>query len=203
MPLAVLTRHGLSEHNLDTRFYMGRSPGSRLTDAGRAQAEILGQRLARDWPVSRIVASSLPRCLETASIVAARAGIREVHPDEAFWELSKGDWEGRMPRAGVPAALQQELDADPFHFRFPGGESFADVQARVVPAFRRWELRGEAESVLYVLHGDVLAALFQHLLGFPPERVRDYLVAPCSVTRFGRVAGSYRLLGYNENPAAG
>lgn len=30
-----LTRHGLSEHNLNTEVFMGRSPASRLVEEGR------------------------------------------------------------------------------------------------------------------------------------------------------------------------
>jgi len=197
--LALLTRHGLSEHNLNTRVFMGRAPHSRLTDAGRAQAGALGQHLARSCRVDQIVSSSILRCVETAAILAECLGV-PAHPDDALAELSKGDWEGRMPRDGVPEPIQRELDADPFHFRFPGGESFADAQARAAPAFDRWEQRFKNRTVLYVLHADILAALLQHVLGFPHRKIRDYLVAPCSLTRLERLEGRYLLLGRNEAP---
>ncbi len=133
----LLTRHGQSEHNLNTRFYMGRQPQSRLTELGRQQATRLGEHLAATTPVAHIVASSLARTVETAERIASPLGIDTIHTADAFWELSKGDWEGRMPRNGVPADFQQAMAADPVGFRFPGGESFAMVAERVVPAFRR------------------------------------------------------------------
>ena len=46
MTRILITRHGESEHNLNTRFFMGRSPSSRLTEKGREQARRLGRRLA-------------------------------------------------------------------------------------------------------------------------------------------------------------
>src|SRR5262245_15869136 len=101
-PTVLLTRHGESEHNLNTRFYMGRAPESRLTAQGREQAARLGRHLAASRPVGTIVASSLPRTVETAELVAKALGSAQVRTEDAFWELSKGDWEARMPRDGVP-----------------------------------------------------------------------------------------------------
>src|SRR5262249_4054661 len=97
-----ITRHGQSEHNLETRFYMGRSPASCFAGEGRPQAQRLAERLAGDGRVRHVVASSLPRTVETAQIVATRLGLAPVHTDDAFWELSKGEWEGRMPRHAPP-----------------------------------------------------------------------------------------------------
>jgi broad specificity phosphatase PhoE len=197
-----LTRHGLSEHNLSTRFYMGRSPASELTDVGRAQARRLGERLAERRAVGHLVASSLLRAVETARIVAQRLGVAEVHEDDAFWELSKGDWEGRMPRDGVPAAERRQLAADPLGFRYPGGESFALVERRVAPAFRRWLERFPAGGVLFVLHGDVICALLHALLEFPAADISRYLVRPCSLTELAEESGRFRLVRFNEDAAA-
>jgi broad specificity phosphatase PhoE len=204
-PAVLLTRHGTSEHNLETRFYMGRSPESRLVPEGREQARALGTYLAETHPVARIVASSLPRARETADLVAARLGGVPVDADDAFWELSKGDWEGRMPREGVPDAERTRWERHPFDFRFPGGESFSDVAARVVPAFDRWLARCSGEPLLFVLHGDVICALLRHLLALPPEGVRALLVRPCSLTELVPEAGAWRMLRFSDDgflPAA-
>jgi probable phosphoglycerate mutase len=195
----LLTRHGLSEHNLQTQLYMGRSPASRLVAEGRAQARALGAHLARREAVQRIVASSLPRALETATLVAAELGGVPVHADDAFWELSKGDWEGRMPRDGVPEPERSAWELHPFGFRFPQGESFALVAARVAPAFAEWVGCYGRERLLFVLHGDVVCALLQHLLGTPPDQVRCYLVPPCSLTEVARANGAWRLARFGED----
>ena len=204
-PYVLLTRHGTSEHNLVTRFYMGRSPDSRLVQEGRDQARALGAYLARTRPVAHIVASSLPRARETAEIVAAALGAVPVQEDEALWELNKGEWEGRMPRDGVPEPERALWEEHPYDFRFPGGESFADVAARAVPAFERWIARCAGEPVLFVLHGDVICALLRHLLALPPDRVRTLLVRPCSVTELVPEGGAWRMVRFSEDgfqPAA-
>jgi broad specificity phosphatase PhoE len=193
-----LTRHGLSEHNLNTRYFMGRSPPSRLTEQGREQARRLAARLAADARVRHVVASSLPRALETAQIVAGRLGLASLHSDDAFWELSKGEWEGRMPRDGVPAEVQRRLAEDPLGFQYPGGESLAQVEQRVAPAFWRWCTDLQPGGILFVLHGDVICALLHHLLRFPAPEIRDFLVAPCSLTELERQGDAVRLVRFNE-----
>jgi broad specificity phosphatase PhoE len=198
-PLPVLlTRHGASEHNLNTQFYTGRSPASRLTDEGRAQARALGSNLVAHHAVSRIVASSLPRTMETAELVASTLGQVPVHAEDAFWELSKGNWEGRMPRDAVPEPERSEWELRPYRFCFPNGESFADVAQRAVPAFHRWLATYPQDHLLFVLHGDVICALLQQLLHVPENSVRTLLVKPCSLTELAPTETGWRMLRFSE-----
>ena len=195
----LLTRHGTSEHNLNTRFYMGRSPASHLIEEGRAQALALGAYVSAQHHIGQIIASSLPRTQETAELVASKLGGVAVHLESAFWEMSKGDWEGRMPRNGVPEPSRTEWDERPYRFRFPGGESFADVARRVSPAFERWTNQFPGQQLLFVLHGDVICALLQRLLNSPEEDVRKMLVKPCSITELERHGGKWRLLRLSDD----
>ena len=194
-----LTRHGVSEHNTNTAYYMGRSPDSRLTAQGQEQARSLGRRLARLGGVDRIVASSLPRTLETAERVAAECGAVRVEGEQGFWELSKGEWEGSMPRNGVPAEIAAAIQADPFGFRYPGGESYRDVVARAAPALDAWVQRSAGQRVLFVLHGDVIRAVLYHLLRFPSDAIRDAAIFPCSLSEFLHEPGRYRMVRYNDD----
>ena len=199
MPATLyLTRHGVSEHNTNTLFYMGRAPASRLVELGRLQAQSLGRRLARQGRPSRIIASSLPRTMETAELIAREAGISQVQGEDAFWELNKGQWEGRMRRDGVPAETAAAIKADPFRFRYPGGESYQDVVNRVVPALDTWREKLSGETALFVLHGDVIRAVLYHLLRFPPDRIRDAVISPCSLSEFLYEEGHYRMVRYND-----
>lgn len=193
-----VTRHGVSEHNLRPDIYMGRSPGARLLPEGREQARRLATRLAKLPPLQRIVCSSLPRTMETGEVIGAALGVAEVHGEDAFWELSKGTWEGSMPRTHLPAELQRALEADPFGYRYPQGESYGDVALRVGPAFERWVAASEGRSVLFVLHGDVIRALLYHLLRFAPEKIGDFETDPCALTEFYRQPGRYTLVRFND-----
>jgi len=193
----LITRHGASEHNLTTHLFMGRAPASRLVEAGREQARRLGRRLAREAPPARIVCSSLPRTVETAEIIAALTGDPPVAPEDDLWELSKGDWEGAMPNP-PPAAEQARVAADPFGFRYRGGESYADVVARAAPVFDRHLAAPPAGALLFVLHGDVIRALLYHALRFPPERIGAFQTDPCALTEFRAGPEGLHLVRFND-----
>ncbi len=117
-----ITRHGFSEHNRRTEVFMGRAPDSRLTEEGRRQARQLGERLAAGTNLHEIVCSSLPRTVETARIIGDATGVSNIHDDDALWELSKGEWEGRMPRE-LPREVAREMGDNPFDFTYGNGAS--------------------------------------------------------------------------------
>ena len=211
--IVYLTRHGLSEHNLKTDVYMGRSPESRLVAAGREQARRLGARLAggefagdglaAEKMVQKIIASSLPRTEETAGLIGQALGLENVETEDAFWELSKGDWEGVMPRWELPEPIARALAEDPFGFRYPGGESYRDVTARAAPVFDAHVSANPGVPLLFVLHGDVLRALLHHTLGFPPEKIGDFIIDPCSLTELRWIEGRYHLARFNDGAHLG
>lgn len=192
-----ITRHGVSEHNLNTEVFMGRSPASRLTDEGRAQATLLGKRLAREAAVTRIVCSSLPRTMETAELIADEIGCAPPLPEDAFWELDKGCWEGAMPR-DLPPEVARDVAAEPFTYCYGGGESYSDVVRRAAPAFERWVAELQGETPLFVLHGDVIRALLFHLIRFPTDKISDFLIDPCSISEFSYAGGRYETVRLND-----
>lgn len=197
--IIYLTRHGLSAHNLRTEVFMGRSPESHLVAEGRQQALLLGARFSREGlSLDKIVASSLPRTMETARLIAEAVGIDTVEGEDAFWELSKGDWEGLMPRLNLPEAVAQALKADPFGFRYPGGESYRDVTKRVAAAFDSHVAAHAGRALLFVLHGDVLRAVLHHTLRFPEDKIGDFILEPCSLSELRWRDGRYHLARFND-----
>ena len=176
---------------------MGRSPESRLVPVGREQASSLGVRLSLEGVVEKIVCSSLPRTLETAELIGAELGL-EVEPVAAFWELSKGNWEGVMPRHDLPPDVKSALETDPFGFRYPEGESYADVCARAVPEFKKYLAANVGGKLLFVLHGDVLRVLLFHMIGFPENKIGDFVIHPCSLTELFLENGRFHLVRFND-----
>ena len=90
-------------------------------------------RLARDLPrPDRIVSSPLARCTALAQALADRLDL-SVAIDPAIAEMDFGDWEGQrwddIPRHQIDAWAGDFFGARPH-----GGESVADVMARVGPA---------------------------------------------------------------------
>ncbi len=193
-----ITRHGFSEHNLRDDVFMGRAQESILTDAGREQARSLGARLAREARVERVICSSLPRALETAEIIVGITGVARLHPEDAFWELSKGDWEGKMPKE-IPRQVRLEMEAAPFDFRYGGGESYREVVERTSPVFDRWVAAHPGETLLFVLHGDVIRALLYHAIRFPEDKISDFTIDPCSLNELRSEDGRYHVVRLNDS----
>ena len=125
--------------------------GGRLcgrTDVGLAEwdGEAARARLAPRIGGLRLVASPARRCVETARAFG------EPQTDARLWEQDHGDWEGRA-WSEIPD-LGPLPPADLAAHRAPGGESFADLCARAVPA-----LRAMAGCAAVVHAGTVRAAL--------------------------------------------
>ncbi len=142
----IFLRHGETDWNA-----RGLSQGRTdvpLNATGLAQAEAAARSLAGQG-IARVVASSLGRAQQTAHIVADALGLG-VTTDAALQEASFGNQEG-LPMGGW-------YDDWVAHGITPaGGESFADLQARVVPAVNR-ALAGQG-LVLIVAHGAMFRAV--------------------------------------------
>jgi len=183
MTRILVTRHGEGEHNLITNVWVGRAAQAPLTALGWEQARLLGERLAIESPPQRIVCSSIGRTVDTAREINRSIGLDTIEPDDAFWELTKGSWEGTMPRV-LPPEVKRELDADPFGYQYPEGESYRILWQRIAPAFDSWVARYANETILFVLHGDVIRALLYHIIRFPAHRIGDWVTDPCAITEF-------------------
>lgn len=128
--MIALARHGETPYNAERRF-QGHLPVP-LNAHGREQAHELAKVAAqRAW--SALICSPLARARETAEIVGAAIGLSPVE-DARFAETDCGDWTDRSfdeIAAEQPEAFAAYQRADP-GFAFPGGESFAAQQARVL-----------------------------------------------------------------------
>jgi len=162
----ALLRHGQTPLSIERRF--AGSGDIDLTELGAAQARAAAQRLARRAvPIGAIVTSPLRRARRTAE-EAARATGAPVRVDDDLRETDFGAWEG-LTFAEVsrqwPAAMREWLassDAAP-----PGGESFADVDRRVMTALGRLLASYPAATVLVVSHVTPIKTLVRHALSAP------------------------------------
>jgi broad specificity phosphatase PhoE/ribonuclease HI len=189
-----LLRHGQTEHTPERRF-SGRNDLP-LSRTGRAEAEAAGVR-AKELGIEAVVASPLRRTRETAEIVAAALGL-PVTLDEDLVELDFGDLEGLTfdeARAKHPLAARRFLDD--VTVAAPGGESIADVSARVARARRRILDRHAGRTVLIVSHVTPIKLLLAAGLGAGDEVVhRVFLEAAslCSVAWSSDGRASVRLV---------
>jgi broad specificity phosphatase PhoE len=124
-----------------------------LNEAGRAQARDLGRAFAGRG-IELVVSSHLVRARETAELIHQELGGElPFVVDPRLAESHRGEWETRRFSAIVreePEAWQQYRD-HPETFRFPGGESLAAQQRRVLACLRDCALDGRTS--LLVTHG--------------------------------------------------
>ena len=77
----------------------------------------------------------------------------------------------------------------PTTVRFPGGESYADLEARAAAAIATLARQQAGRRVVVVTHGGVIRAVLRTVLGFPAERLFRIAVDPASVTTLEWVEG--------------
>jgi probable phosphoglycerate mutase len=180
----VLVRHGVTAHTVEKRFSGGlasANPG--LSDEGRAQA-----RAVADWlapmaeHVDAVVASPVRRTRETAEIVAERLG-KDVDVEPGFAEMEFGRWDGlTFEEVGKqhPRSLEAWLgsvDVPP-----PGGESFRQVEERVLAGLQRLVDRHAGGTVVVVSHVTPIKTLVAHAVDAPLEAVFRMELTPASVS---------------------
>jgi broad specificity phosphatase PhoE len=192
-----LIRHG--EHELQDRVLVGRAPGVALSPRGRAQAERLAARLARE-EIAAIYASPLERAQETARPIAAHLGI-EMGTDEALQEMDVGAWTGRPVNELVADRAFQLFNRFRSGSPPPGGESMLDVQCRMVALVERLRRQIPGADVALVGHGDPIKAVLAYYLGVPLDLSQRIEVATGSLSRLEVEEWGPRLLGLNEVPA--
>jgi ribonuclease H / adenosylcobalamin/alpha-ribazole phosphatase len=179
--VTILLRHGQTPMSVQKR-YAGLADVP-LTEVGVQQAAAAGKRLASAG-LTAIVTSPLARAVRTAEEVAAASGA-PVEADEGFRETDFGAWDGLTfaeVRQRWPAELTAWL-ADPA-VAPPGGESLADVTARVEGALRRVLAGHQGRTVLIVSHVTPIKTLVAvALLAPPPALYRMHLdvAALCQV----------------------
>ena len=189
MPTIYYIRHGETEWNAD-----GRLQGTQdipLNDLGCRQAAAAGAILAdlfardgRNETSLGFVASPLGRARSTMELVR---GSLKLPPDQyaidiRLREIGYGEWEGST------LAQMQAQDPDVFARRQaekwtvppPGGESYAEVQARVSD----WYHQLTADTVA-VAHGGTARALMVALGIETPSSVADLTIEQGAVYLFG------------------
>ncbi len=102
-------------------------------------------------------------------------------------------WAGSAYDA-VYAETGVEAWRDPAALRPPGGESFADLVARLGRALDRFDPAANAgdafpRDVIAVAHVGTVRAALAHALGLAPAAALRFCIAPLSLTRIDRLAG--------------
>ncbi len=185
-----LTRHGEAEYETDV--FSG--SGGSLTRRGREQARELGRRLAGER-VAAVYCSSVARAVQTAELAAAQLGV-DVVVREGLQEFGPGDLLGQAVGEGLFADVMHAwLDGDPDR-QVPGGESGAEISARVFAVLDRIADEHRGETVLVVCHGGAMCASLAHA----GAAGLDLEVANCASYRLEGDSGGWLPHGWHPLP---
>jgi len=176
----------------------GRLPGVGLSVKGRAEIAVVAGRLAAE-KIEAIYSSPLQRTRETAEILADRLGLPIQYREDVI-ELDFGEWTGLTADQIRQDERWQMWGNCRSIAAIPGGESWRQVQDRVVGALFDLRRRHPSGSIVLVSHGDVIRAGLLFALGMPLDFYSRIEVALASLSTIRLDDSGIRVLALNEWP---
>jgi len=164
-----LLRHAEPLHLFQEKYFLGQSDLP-LSVKGKQQARLLADFFST-VDLSAIFCSDLQRALQTAMFIAEK---HDLYPRivKELREINLGRWEGlRLDKVKSLYPVEYELRGqDLVNYRPPEGESFVDLQKRVLPIYREIVDSSEGDIVI-VSHAGVNRAILCALLDVPLENL--------------------------------
>ena len=199
MTSVAFIRHGRTAWNAERRI-QGHTD-TQLSPEGREELLRFSAPhclAGRHWHVS-----PLTRAVETARLLGP--GAFRVEP--RLIEMGWGEWEGRT-LADLRARHGDEMlanEAQGVHFRPPGGESPAEVQARLQSWFA--EIAGRGRPVVAVSHKGLIRAVLAlayewDMLGRAPVRLTWNAAHLFDVSADGQITPHEMNVPFEESPCA-
>ncbi len=193
--MVLLVRHGQTPTTGAT--LPGRAKGLHLADAGVAQAQAAAERIAGLKNVAAVYASPLERTRETAKPIAAARGLKvQIH--RGLLECEFGDWTGAKLSDLRKLPEWRTVQSYPSGFRFPNGESFAEMQTRMVGAVDELVARHPGQTIVAVSHADPIKAALAQALGTHLDLFQRIVVSPCSISAILYSSGGPAVLASNS-----
>jgi probable phosphomutase (TIGR03848 family) len=197
MPTFLLIRHGETDYNKKMRL-AGRMTGIHLNNKGQHQAQLLADKLATA-PIKAIYSSPLERTMETAGPLASALKL-EIIPLAGLLETNCGEWQGQSVRKLRRQKVWRSLQGHPSLFRFPGGESIADCQFRMVQVFESLCKNHSPEDLVACFsHADPLKQVVAYAIGLPLDQFQRLAIDTASITALQILESGSRLIMLNYN----
>ncbi len=193
--LVLLVRHGQTPTT--GKLLPGRAPGLHLADVGVQQAQKAAARIAELKTVDAIYASPLERARETAAPIGAARGMK-VQIDKGLLECEFGDWTGAELKNLMKLPEWGTVQRAPSTFRFPNGESFTEMQTRMVTAVDRLRAKHVGGTIVCVSHADPIKALVAHAMGTHIDLFQRIVISTCSITAIAYGMGAPVVLTVNS-----
>jgi probable phosphoglycerate mutase len=193
--LVLLVRHG--QTGTTGSVLPGRAKGLHLADKGLEQAAAAATRIGKLTGVQAVYASPLERTRETAKPIGAAVG-QKVQLAKGLLECEFGDWTGRKLSELRKLPEWSQVQNSPSGFRFPGGESFLEMQTRIWSELERLVSLHPGGTVVAVSHADPIKAAVAMATGVHLDLFQRIVISPCSVTPLLFTAGGPVVLAVNS-----
>jgi probable phosphoglycerate mutase len=155
-------RHGRTEWNIQGKL-QGRLNSSLLPESIE-NLHSIGKRLS-GFGITAIYSSPLERCRQSAAIISEIVGLPVFYMDDLV-ECDHGKCEGLSLEEAkniFPNFFRKRETGDKWNIKWPDGESYADVAARVERAAKRMVLERPALVIAHETVNKVLIGLFLNL----------------------------------------
>ena len=179
-----MVRHGTTPTT--GKILPGRAPDLHLSEDGLAQADEVAARIGgvtsqgQGMPVA-VYASPLERTFETARPIARQLGLR-VRSDRGLLECDFGEWTGAQLKVLAKKPEWTQVQRWPSGFRFPGGESFVEMQARITSTIARLVRLHPGGTIVMVSHADPIKAAVAAAAGTHLDLFQRLVISPCSIS---------------------
>ena len=177
--LVLFVRHGTTPTT--GKVLPGRARGLHLSERGREQAQRAAERIAEVGKIAAVYSSPLERARETAAPIA-RLTKNTTRIERGLVECDFGAWTGQSLRRLMKKPEWSQVQRSPSTFRFPAGESFVEMQTRMVSAVDAIRRRHPGRTVVCVSHADTIKAAVAHAAGTPLDLFQRIVISTCSVT---------------------
>lgn len=170
--MIYVVRHGETEWNAINKV-LGRATDLPLNEKGMRQAEDAAKQL-KDLKPDVFLCSPLLRARQTADTIAKEIGMQYVI-DDRLTEQEFGIFEG------VARDDQDYQNAKREYFaRYPGGESYFDMAARIYPLIKEVEDR----NALLVTHGGMCRIIRSYFEDMGNEEFVQFAQGNCEVRTY-------------------
>lgn len=158
-----IVRHGKTEYNVQRRI-QGHID-TPLTDEGYENAFRVAERL-RGIKFDHIYSSDLGRAFITAHVIAEKLSLENrIVREKRLREKNYGEFNGKKIDELKTAHPEED-----YQFCPPWGESFSDLQKRVVSFIEELERRHKDKTALIVTHSGCIRAIACHFCGTDAQK---------------------------------
>jgi probable phosphomutase (TIGR03848 family) len=193
--LILMVRHGQTPTT--GKVLPGRAAGLHLAEAGVQQAHAVAERIAELPRVDAIYSSPLERARETAAPIG-KALQQRVKINKGLLECDFGDWTGEQLSTLMKKPEWSTVQRAPSSFRFPNGESFTEMQTRMVTTLDNIRQAHPGGVVVCVSHADPIKAAVAHAMGTHLDLFQRIVIGTCSVSAVAYSGHGPRVLTVNS-----